>query len=180
MRSVNRVLFDCFTAPLWISAADASGLSVGEQVAVQTDIHCARYLTDFCLMAQCHSHTTLTMAYMDQDLQKFHDSVEVFYEFRATKQNRQDAKEASRKLASGQLEARQPRLHVRCCEWLADKCQNLLMNTHCNCHFGKQLAGQAIFLLLHVRDMKYKVSAKPIVEAALSKMIARMNSMFLF
>ena len=58
--------------------------------------------------------------------------------------------------------------NVSCCEWRADKCQNLLADTSCMCHFGKQLAGQAIHLLLHVRDMKYKVSAKPKVEAALA------------
>ena len=50
------------------------------------------------------------MGYMDQYLQEFHDSVQVFSEFRATKKHRQDAKEASRELAAGQLEARQARL----------------------------------------------------------------------
>ena len=47
---------------------------------------------------------------MDKYLQKFHDSVQVFREFRATQKDRQDAKEASRSLAAGQLEAGQPRL----------------------------------------------------------------------
>ena len=60
------------------------------------------------------------------------------------------------------------RVAVRCCEGLADKCQNLLVDTSCICQFGKQLAGQAIYLLWHVCDMKYKVSAKPKVEAALA------------
>ena len=61
-------------------------------------------------MAQSHSHTPQIMGYMDQYLQKFHDSVQVFSEFRATKKDRQDAKEVSRELAAGQLEARQARL----------------------------------------------------------------------
>ena len=33
------------------------------------------------------------------------------------------------------------------------------------CHYGKELAGQAIYLLLNVCDMEYKVSAKPKVDA---------------
>ena len=61
-------------------------------------------------MAQYCSHTPQTMGYMDQYLQKFHDSVQVFSEFRATKKDRQDAKEASRELVAGQMEARQARL----------------------------------------------------------------------
>ena len=43
--------------------------------------------------------------------------------------------------------------NVRCCKWLANKGQNLLVDTSCICHLWKQLAGQAIYLLLHVRDM---------------------------
>ena len=110
MRGVNRVLLACFTAALRNPAADAPGLSAGAQVAAKKAIRCVRYHTDFCLMAQYHSHTPQTMGYMNQYLQKFHDSVQVFSEFRATKKNRQDAKEASRELAAGQLEARQARL----------------------------------------------------------------------
>ena len=70
--------------------------------------------------------------------------------------------------------------NVRCCESLADKCQNLLADASRMCHFGKQLAGLAIYLLLHVRDMKYKLSAKPKVEAALASKIDRLNFGFLF
>ena len=70
--------------------------------------------------------------------------------------------------ASCSLESFVCQKNIRCCEGLADKCRNLLADTPCNCHFGKQLAGQAIYVLLHVRDMKYKVSAKPKAEAALA------------
>ena len=47
---------------------------------------------------------------MDQYLQKFDNSVQVFSEFGETKKDRQHAKEASRELVAGQLEARQARL----------------------------------------------------------------------
>ena len=70
--------------------------------------------------------------------------------------------------ASSSLESFVCQKNVRCCEGLADKYQNLLADTSCICHFGKQLAGQAIYLLLHVCDIKYKVSAKLKVEAALA------------
>ena len=58
--------------------------------------------------------------------------------------------------------------NVRCGKGLANKCQNLLVDTSCICHFGQQLAGQAIYQLLHVRNMEYKVSAKPEVEDAIA------------
>ena len=61
-------------------------------------------------MAQYQSHIPQTIACMIQYLQKFHDSVQVFCEFRATKKDGQDAKESSRELVAGQLEARQARL----------------------------------------------------------------------
>ena len=110
MHGVNRVLLACFTAALHNLAVDAPGLAAAAQVAAKQVIRCLRYLTDFCPIAQYHSHTAQTMRYMDQCLQKFYVSVQVFTEFRAMKQDRQDAKEASRELAAGQLEARQARL----------------------------------------------------------------------
>lgn len=62
--------------------------------------------------------------------------------------------------ASSALESCVCQKNVRCCKALADKYQNLLTDTSRICHFGKQLADQAIYLLLHVRDMKYTVCAK--------------------
>ena len=87
MRGVNRVLLACSTAALRTPAADATVLSAGAQVAAKMAIRCVRYLTDFCLMAQYHRHTPQAMGYMDQYLQKFYDSVQVFSEFGATKKD---------------------------------------------------------------------------------------------
>ena len=66
--------------------------------------------------------------------------------------------------------------HARRCKCLADKCQNLLADTSCICHFGKQIADQAIYLLFHVCNMAYEVSAKPEVDAAVAKKIDWLNS----
>jgi len=104
MRGVNRVILACFTAALRDPIANTPGLSAGAHADARRAIRCVRYLTDFCLMAQYRSHTPQTIGYMDQYLRKFHDSVQVFSEFRATKKDRQDAKEASWGLAASQLE----------------------------------------------------------------------------
>ena len=65
MRGVNVVLLACFPAALRNPAADSPGLSAGAQVAAQHAIRCVRYLTDFCLMAENHSHTPQRIGYMD-------------------------------------------------------------------------------------------------------------------
>jgi len=110
MCGMNRVILACFTAALQDLIANTPGLSVGAHVDARRAIRCVEYLTDFCLMAQYRSHTPQTIGYMDQYLQKFHDSVQVFSEFRATKKDWQDAKEASRGLAAGLLETYQAKL----------------------------------------------------------------------
>ena len=61
-------------------------------------------------MVEYYTHTLQTVGYMDPYLQNFHDSVRVFREFRAMKMDRQDAKDGSRELVAGQLEAHQGRL----------------------------------------------------------------------
>ena len=101
MRGVNRVLLACFTAALRNPAADAPWLLAQAQVAAKKAIRYVQYLTDFCPMVQFPSYTPQTIGYMDQYLQKFQDSVQVFREFRAMKKDRQDAKEAFRELAAG-------------------------------------------------------------------------------
>jgi len=110
MRGVNRVILACFTAALRDPIANTPGLSLGAHADARRAIRYMRYLTDFCLMAQYRSHILQTIGYMDQYLRKFHDSMQVFSEFRATKEDRQDAKEASRGLAAGQLETHQAKL----------------------------------------------------------------------
>ncbi|KAF8414646.1 hypothetical protein BGX38DRAFT_1281763 [Terfezia claveryi] len=55
------------------------------------------------------SHTA-TIGYMDLYLRKFHDNLPVFTEFRATKKDHENAKEASRELAADQLSAHQAKL----------------------------------------------------------------------
>jgi len=110
MRGLNRVILACFTAALQDPIANTPGLSAGAYADARRAIRCVRYLIDFCLMAQYRSHTLQTIGYMDQYLQKFRNSVQVFSEFRVTKKDWQDAKEASRGLAAGQLETCQAKL----------------------------------------------------------------------
>jgi len=65
MHEVNWVILACFTAALRDSIANIPGLSVGAHADARRAIRCVRYLTDFCLMAQCRSHTPQTTVYMD-------------------------------------------------------------------------------------------------------------------
>ena len=70
-----------FTAALQDPIANTLGLSAGAHVDMRRAIRCMRYLTDFCQMAQYCSHIPQTIGYIDQYLQKFHNSMQVFSEF---------------------------------------------------------------------------------------------------
>jgi len=96
MQGLNQVILACFTAALYDPITNTSSLSAGAIADSKKAIHCVRYITDFCLMAQNRSHTPQTIEYMDAYLLKFHDNLHIFSEFRATKKDHQIAKQASR------------------------------------------------------------------------------------
>ncbi|KAF8415231.1 hypothetical protein BGX38DRAFT_1281439 [Terfezia claveryi] len=110
MRGINHVILACFTAALHDPITDTPSLSACTKADSKRAIRCVRYITDFCLLAQYRSHIPQTIGYMDLYLRKFHDNLPVFTEFRATKKDHENAKEASRELAADQLSARQAKL----------------------------------------------------------------------
>ena len=59
---------------------------------------CVRSLLDFSLMAQYRSHTPETLDYMEQYLNRFHDTKDIFLEFRISKRTRAKVDEQRREL----------------------------------------------------------------------------------
>ena len=57
-----------------------------------------RNLVNFHLMAQYRSHTTETLAYLDDYLQCFHENKEVFLEFRQSKTSKRMAEALDKEL----------------------------------------------------------------------------------
>jgi len=110
MRGLSQVILTCFTAALYDPITDTASLSAGAKADSKKAIRCVRYITDFCLMAQCSCHTLQTIEYIDEYLWKFHDNLHIFSEFRATKKDHQSAKQASRERAVDLREARQGKL----------------------------------------------------------------------
>ena len=51
-------------------------------------LKCVGALVDFCLMTQYRSHTPDTLAYMEKYLQTFHQTKDIFLEFRTSKSTR--------------------------------------------------------------------------------------------
>jgi len=94
-------MLTCFAAVLQ-QTKDTQGLSATAQGNCKIAIHCVRTITDFCLIAQYQSHTPETIAYMKKYLEEFHECMNVFQEFWATKTDREEAARASKELAEGQ------------------------------------------------------------------------------
>ena len=59
---------------------------------------CVRSLLDFSLMAQYRSHTPETLDYMEQYLNRFHDTKDIFLEFPISKRTRAKVDEQRREL----------------------------------------------------------------------------------
>jgi hypothetical protein len=80
MRNLGRVILCAFAASL--GPPPASQRSTGNWPKA---LCCVRSLVDFHLMAQYQSHTPETLNFMDKYLTEFHQTKEVFLEFRASK-----------------------------------------------------------------------------------------------
>ena len=108
MRGVNHVILECFTAALCQAGATPK-LSVAAHRDSNIAIHYVRAITDFCLMAQYHSHRLPTIGYMDEYLWHFHQFRHIFSEFRAGKADHEDAAKAGQGIEEDQ--ARQATIH---------------------------------------------------------------------
>jgi len=69
---------------------------------------CIRALVDFHMMAQYRSHTPETLAYMEQYLNQFHKTKEIFLEFRVSKRTRAKVDEQRRELRHQRAQVNQP------------------------------------------------------------------------
>ncbi len=66
-----------------------------QRLPFRNALTCVRSLIDFHLIAQYRSHTLETLNYMDQYLREFHESKQVFLEFRVYKATIAKAKDVT-------------------------------------------------------------------------------------
>ena len=84
MRNVLKIVLPCVAAAL-------RNPDPGDRLTFARAIRCVKALVDFSLMTQYRSHTAETLAYMEQYLCEFHDTKDIFAQFRAFKQVREKA-----------------------------------------------------------------------------------------
>ena len=95
MRNVLKIVLPCMAAAL-------RNPDPGDRVTFARAIKCVKAFVDFSLMSQYRSHTGETLGYMEQYLQEFHNTKDIFSAFRAYKRVREKA-EAERKTIIEQL-----------------------------------------------------------------------------
>jgi len=78
MRNLGR----CILAVLAVALHQPAGVQV---IPFKRLLRCIRALVDFHMMAQYRSHTSDTIAYMEDYLDQFHKLKDIFLEFRVTK-----------------------------------------------------------------------------------------------
>ena len=108
MWGINRVILACFTAALWRTTASPK-LSSAAQQDSKVAIRCMHAITDFCLIEQYCSYTSQTIGYMNEYLRQFHQYMQIFSEFRASKDDREEAAKVSQGLA--EVQAQQATIH---------------------------------------------------------------------
>jgi len=97
MRSILMVILGVFTASLR-RKTNAVRPPAGQEQDFRKAITCVRYLTDFALLSRYRSHTDSTIGYMEQYLQQFHKTKDVFLRYRAGKVAKAKADMVSKEL----------------------------------------------------------------------------------
>ena len=78
MQNLGRCLLGVLAMALW--QPDST-----QVISFKRALACVRALIDFNMMAQYHSHTNETMAYMKDYLGRFHQMKDIFLEFQVSK-----------------------------------------------------------------------------------------------
>jgi len=68
---------------------------------------CVRSLLDFTMMAQYRSHTPKTISYMEEYATQFHETKEIFWEFRISKRTQEKADELRKELRRQRAQMRE-------------------------------------------------------------------------
>jgi len=84
MRSILMVILGVFTASLR-RKTNAVHSTAGQEQDFRKAITCVRYLIDFALLSQYQNHTNSTIGYMEEYLQQFHKTKDVFLQYRVGK-----------------------------------------------------------------------------------------------
>jgi len=97
MRSILMVILSVLTAALR-RKTDTQRPTTSQEWEFKRAITCVRYLTDFALLSWYRSHTDSTIGYMQEYLQEFHCTKDVFLRYRATKATKGRADLVSKEL----------------------------------------------------------------------------------
>jgi len=97
MRSILMVILGVCTASLR-RKTNAVRPTAGQEQDFRKAITCMPYLTDFVLLSQYRSHTDSTTRYMEEYLQQFHKTKDMFLRYRAGKVAKAKADMVSKKL----------------------------------------------------------------------------------
>src|SRR5205807_10297823 len=101
MRNLGRCLLGVLAVALWQSDST-------QVLPFKRDLSCVRALVDFNMMAQYRSHTPETLAYMEQYLNHFHKTKDIFLEYRVSKRTRAKIDEQRRELRHQRAQMNQP------------------------------------------------------------------------
>jgi len=110
----------CISAVL---ASPLRNLDSSQYQDFKRPLKCVRALVDFTLMVQYRSHTPDTLSYMESYLQTFHQTKDIFLEFRTSKATRAQANRQDRELREEMADQRAKEVHYRSVanrRWLAD------------------------------------------------------------
>ena len=98
MRAILKIILAIFTASTRTNT-DTKWATATQQREFKKAIQCVRYLTDFVLLVRYLSHRQSTFQYMQDYLQRFHDTKDVFLRFQASKASQGKADIVSREVS---------------------------------------------------------------------------------
>ena len=99
MRAILKIILAIFTASTRTNT-DTKRPTAIQQREFKKAIECVRYLTDFVLLVRYLSHRKCTFQYMQDYLQRFHDTKDVFLRFQASKASQGKADIVSSEVSS--------------------------------------------------------------------------------
>jgi len=122
---------------------------------------CVNSLLDFTIMAQYRSHTPETISYMEQYATQFHETKDIFLEFRMAKQTQEKADELRKELRGQRAQMRE-RVPPSQSRWIRDDDREEendqlmeLIHPESNFNFVK------MHLISHFRDQIYMFGTIP-------------------
>ena len=127
MRAILKIILAIFIASLRRNT-DTTRPTATQQREFKKAIECVQYLTDFALLSRYRSHSESTVQYMQNYLQRFHDTKDVFLKFQASKASKGKADIVLRELTAQNSERNEQEKQNECTA--AQKAHTLAADKH--------------------------------------------------